>query len=540
MHQYLNFGRFSRTTPQTEPIPGREAEMVKNSAGGVVFALDDPARLQRFLILGSSSNTYYTTARTLTKENLDVVERMLKDGKGRDIVDAITAISKAGRAASNDPALFALARCAAADDQETRQYALSVLPQVARTGTHLLHFVSYAKQFRGWGRAYRRAVASWFNDRQDRSLAYQLLKYQSRDGYSQRDLLRLAHPKAGNDTYNTLYHWVVKGWDAVGDEPHPDEALQLIWAFERAKRASTDKEVASLIKAYRLPREAVPTERLHSIEVWEALLEDMPMEAMMRNLATMTREGVIKPLGDMTRQVADRLRNGEAVRRARLHPLKVLAALTTYQSGRGVRGNNTWTPVPAITDALNDAFYLAFQAVEPANKRVMLALDVSGSMSSGMVGNTPGLTPRVASAAMALVTAATEPQHHIMAFSHGFVPLSISPKQRLDDVMRITDALPFGGTDCALPMLWAMQNNVETDAFVVYTDNETFANPRIHPSQSLKMYRQKTGIPAKLIVVGMVSNGFSIADSQDGGMMDVVGMDTATPEMIASFTRGDF
>jgi 60 kDa SS-A/Ro ribonucleoprotein len=44
------------------------------------------------------------------------------------------------------------------------------------------------------------------------------------------------------------------------------------------------------------------------------------------------------------------------------------------------------------------------------------------------------------------------------------------------------------------------------------------------------------GISAvKLIVVGMMANGFSIADPDDGGMLDVVGFDTATPQLIGDF-----
>jgi 60 kDa SS-A/Ro ribonucleoprotein len=49
---------------------------------------------------------------------------------------------------------------------------------------------------------------------------------------------------------------------------------------------------------------------------------------------------------------------------------------------------------------------------------------------------------------------------------------------------------------------------------------------QMHPSQALDRYRQKTGIPAKLIVVSMTANPFSIADPNDAGMMDVVGFDT--------------
>jgi 60 kDa SS-A/Ro ribonucleoprotein len=534
MH-YTGFGKRAQATPQTEPIPG--SQQVANNAGGFSFQIDDMQRLQRFLILGSSSNTYYTKAKKLTKENLDAVERLLEAGRGKEVVEKIVELSDAGRAVSNDPALFALARCCAADDAATRRYAYEVLPRVARISTHLLHFMEYVKQFRGRGRIHRRAIRDWYDEMPLEKLAYQAVKYQQRDGWAQRDVLRLARPKV-EDARNELYHWIVKG--EINTEILAYDPLAIIRAYEQAKKAPDDKEVARLIKEYRLPREAVPTEHLRSVRVWEALLEDMPLEAMMRNLAKMTKNGTLEPMSStFTQSVVARLRNRDAIHKARLHPIKILAALMTYQSGMGVRGDATWTPLTEIIDALNDAFYLAFEAVQPSNKRLVLALDVSSSMSRGMVGNTPALTPRVASAAMALVTAATEPHHMIMAFSTDLVRLNISPKQRLDDVVKATSELPFGGTDCAQPMLWAMEHKVQADVFVVYTDSETWAG-KIHPTQALALYRQRFGIPAKLVVVGMVSNGFSIADPDDAGMLDVVGFDTATPELVSSFVRGDF
>jgi 60 kDa SS-A/Ro ribonucleoprotein len=42
------------------------------------------------------------------------------------------------------------------------------------------------------------------------------------------------------------------------------------------------------------------------------------------------------------------------------------------------------------------------------------------------------------------------------------------------------------------------------------------------------------GVPVKLNVVGMVSDGFAVADPSDAGMIDVVGFDTAGP---ADFAR---
>ena len=178
----------------------------------------------------------------------------------------------------------------------------------------------------------------------------------------------------------------------------------------------------------------------------------------------------------------------------------------------------------------------AFGNVEAANKRFVLALDVSGSMGCGNIAGIPGLTPRDASAAMALVTAATESATEMVAFQTSLTRLSISPRQRLDDAIRTVSNLSFGGTDCAQPMLWASKNGVKADAFVIYTDSETW-HGAIHPVQALREYRQKTGIAARLIVVGMVSNGFTIADPDDGGMLDVVGFDTAAPQVMADFVR---
>jgi 60 kDa SS-A/Ro ribonucleoprotein len=235
--------------------------------------------------------------------------------------------------------------------------------------------------------------------------------------------------------------------------------------------------------------------------------------------------------------------------------MALLIALRTYAAGRGVRGSGTWAPVTAVVDALDAAFYTAFDAVQCSGARHLIALDVSGSMMGGSVGGAPGLSPRDASAAMALVTLATEPSTEVVGFfagqrgwstgsagrfgSHdGLTPLALSARQRLDDAIDTVSRLPFGGTDCALPMLYALDQRRDVDVFVVYTDSETWAGD-VHPAQALRRYREQSGIPARLVVVGMVSNGFSIADPADAGMLDVVGFDAAAPALLADFARGE-
>ena len=516
----------TRATPQWEPIPG--TSQVPNSAGGYAFPVDDWVRLDRFLILGSEGGSYYAGERALTRDNAGAVLRCVEED-GPRAVARIREVSHSGRAPRNDPAVFALAMAAKLGDEPTRKAAFAALGDVARTSTHLFQFAEALQAFGGWGRATTRAVAGWYQRDNVGELTYQAVKYRQREGWTHADLLRLSHPKPPSEPHRDLYAWIVDGIVPAGDD-----ALRQVRGFEQLQRETDAARAARLIGEYRLPWETVPTELRSSPEIWAALLDGMPLTAMIRNLATMTRIGLVAPLSEAARKVVAELADRDRIRRARVHPLSILAALKTYEQGHGERGKHTWTPVQQVVDALNEAFYLAFDNVEATNQRWLLGVDVSGSMSGGAVGGVAGMTPRVAAAAMTLVTAATEPQHVIMSFQDRFVPLGISPRERLDDVVRKTGGLPFGRTDCALPMLYATERNIPVDVFVVYTDSETWYG-QVHPVQALRQYRQKTGIAAKLIVVAFVANGFSIADPSDGGMLDVVGFDTAVPELIRDF-----
>ena len=270
------------------------------------------------------------------------------------------------------------------------------------------------------------------------------------------------------------------------------------------------------------------------------------MTALLRNLATLTRLGVIAPMDSA--KVCERLGGIGNPRVARIHPISILSALLTYRAGKGVRGKNTWIPVPQVIDALDAAFGRSFSQAPQTNQRLYLGIDVSGSMASGEVAGVPGLSPRMAAAAMAMAIARREPNYYMAGFAgspgegsrHAYVnlpvmsPLNITASDSISDAMQKTKDLPFGRTDCALPMLHAMEMKMNVDCFIILTDSETWAG-NIHPVEALRQYRRKSGIPAKLVVVGMVSNAFTIADPDDAGMMDVVGFDSAVPELITDF-----
>jgi len=136
-----------------------------------------------------------------------------------------------------------------------------------------------------------------------------------------------------------------------------------------------------------------------------------------------------------------------------------------------------------------------------------------------------------------MVTMRTEPVCHTVAFTSEIVPLHIHAGMSLGEVVDTCSRLPFGATDCAQPMLHALAHGLKVDVFVVYTDCETWAGG-VTPCQALVRYRRETGIGAKLIVVAMTSGGFTLADPDDAGMLDVVGFDSACPAIMRAFAEG--
>lgn len=552
MKKYLTNVLNKQHTPQNLPMLG--TNQVRNSAGGYAWAVDQWNRLNRFLVLGSEGGSYHATEHMLTVENANNVLKCIRDD-GLRTVKEIVSISESGRAPKNDPAIFALALAASHGNDVTRKAALDALPQVCRIGTHLFSFADAVNQMRGWGRGLRRSVGKWYTGKETGRLAYQMVKYRQRNGWTHMDMLRLSHLNPKTETQSAIFNWVTRReeaavWAQALSAPE-DKAKAFIWAFERVQKAENLSTVLALIAEYDLPREALPTRWLNEAAVWEALLVKMPVTAMIRNLGNMTKCGLIAPGSDAENVVVERLNDVERLRKARVHPISVLSALRVYALGyplrgqanrRGYRGRQStkvvWDPSNRVMDALDKGFDLAFQSIEPTNKRIMLALDVSGSMGWGTVAGVAGLTPREGSAAMAMVTARTERNYSVVSFQDKIVPLNISARMRLDKVVQATSNLPFGATDCAQPMLYAQKKRIKVDTFVIYTDSETWFG-KVHPAQALQAYREKMGLDARLVVVGMVGNAFTIADPNDAGMLDVVGFDTAAPGLIADFAKGE-
>lgn len=532
-----------RTTPAREQAT---PEQVQSNQGGYVFQVDDMERARRFLILGSEAS-FYQAGSKLSLENAETLARIAKSDKVFELINLIVDISVSGRAPKQSPGLFALAVVInQAEDVQAKTYAYSKVSEVARTASTLFEFTGYLSQFQGLGgMGFQKAVGRWYNEKDVDKLAYQMVKYRQRDGWDHSRLLRLSKRVKSNDRPELapLLDW------ALGKTPENGFASLplVVQGFEIAKRSDV-KDLPAVIQDYKLSWEMLPTEALNDVKVWDALLNgNVPLGALIRQLPRLTKLGIIAKLGGRTAEIEDRLRDPEALKKARIHPLQALNAMRTYGSGRGM--SQTWTPAHRITDALEDAFYLSFDNVEPTGKTHMLALDISGSMGSPVNGM--NLTAREASACMAMVTARTEREYLMVGFADNgnggwwnrqmentyLAQLNITRNMRLNDVIQEIQRLPFGGTDISLPMEEAIKQRLDIDAFVVYTDNELGLGKR-HPFQALAAYRREMNKPnAKLIVSAMTATSFTVADPSDPGMLDIAGFDTAAPGLMAEFVR---
>jgi 60 kDa SS-A/Ro ribonucleoprotein len=518
----------SKLTSQSDPIPMEK--QIPNNAGGYGYELDMWQQFTRWLILGSEGGTFYVGEKPLTIENAKNAIACIKEN-GVKAVELITDISVKGRAPKNDPAIFALALVKVYGDASAKKAMYAAIPQVCRIGTHLFQFCKCIQDLSSWSRGLRTAVSGWYLNMPLPKLELQLIKYRQRQNWTHRDVLRLAHPKVVDEQRNKLIKYAARKLE------DPQILGGMVAAFERINEGISLKEVIKLIQDFKLPWESLPTTLLNEKGVWESLLPHMGYTALLRNLARMTNVGLFTSnLESNTKIAMEKLENPV---KERVHPMAILLALKTYASGRGFRGSLSWTANNRIIDTLSDAFYTAFGSVEPTQKNLCLGIDVSGSMYGNMIAGT-NLDAGTAAAAMALVTAATEPNYELLAYSHELVELKISPKMRLDIVVREMQKIPMGGTDCSLPIKWAYSSNAKVDAFLSYTDNETWYNGygrSGHPSEWLKKYRNKFGIFSKLCEVGFTVTNISIGDTKDIGTLSVMGFDTATPNVIAEFIR---
>jgi len=557
-------------------------------AGGEAGAgPEDWLRLDRLLVLGSERGALRTGPGVEDPERLPSTVRCVRADAER-VVARVREVFEAGRLAANGAGVRVLALVTALGDDRGRAAACAAVPEVCRTAVDLFRFAEAVTALRGWGRSLRRAVGNWYRARFADDLAYQVVKCPRRDGWSHRDLLRLAHPTPATREQAAVFRWILGGAEALGrrtvvreiggrgdedavgglgglDEGQPrryravtypgvGEPPRLLRAVEEVRRATSVAEVVRLIVEHDLPREAVPASWLGEVSVWEALLHRMPTGTMIGDLGALGAVGLLRPGTEAAWWVETRLRDPGVLRSAGLHPMAYYLARRAYEAGQSADGRLRWEPVPAVVRALDDTFQASMRWVRPVGRPLLVALDLSRSARSAVLPGTR-VTVLEAAAAMAVVSVSTEATCLVAglvpavaglgvggdARLGGCVPgltlLDVRPGMRVEELVARLEAMPEGIPDGSVPVEWAGRNGLPIEGFVVYTDGGLWGGG-MGMARVLAEYRSRTGLAARSVVVGMGGVPFEVADPGDAGMLDVVGCDGEAAELVAAFLRG--
>ena len=562
---------------------GGTVHTVENNAGGQSFQVSREQMFLRFLILGSDKPQYYAYQGGEQQSNLEHLTNilmMIDSGMGLEMVKTMINVSVNARAPKQTYTFIALALCSLNNDLTLKTTANEAVLKICRIPTHLFEYIDLREKISlkmnkttGWGKAHRRIIGRWYNEHKgsnELELIRSCTKYTNRHGYTHKDSLRLCHSVPNSDARKIIYSYLAKGFEesqkvskkitenSLSKESllKIAEVLDHIIAVEEAKslKPNEHSKMCELIMKHRLVREHIPSDLLNSKEVWIELLKNMPLNALVRSLSKIGSLGITND-EEQCMKIVDKICDKETIEGSKIHPIQLLSAHTIYSRGYGEKGSLSWSQNDKIVKALDQAFELSFKNVIPSNKRILNAIDVSGSMTVQCNGGSGmPITCHQGAAVMALMMARVEPFCHSVSFTvnqqmneqgyynYGRTPdlteLPLRKETTLDEAFKMTQKSNFGMTDCAMPMIYALEKRMEIDTFIVYTDSETYFG-KIHPFEALKKYRKEMNLPySKLVVVGMQSNGFTIADPNDPGMLDVVGFDSATPEIITTFSAG--
>jgi 60 kDa SS-A/Ro ribonucleoprotein len=507
-----------------------------NSGEMLVYKLDDIERLKRFIFLGSENGSLHINKDILEYQNIMCLENLLDKCRYDDILDVINKCKNTNY--RNDYLIYVLARSCSIrldDDplfwkKDFRSDCYKLVLEICTIPTHLFLFIQLyetinSKLYKttGWNAHLKQMINEWYQSKSYNELMYHVTKYQKRHNWTHKDILRLSHIKAKDNTINDIFKYITK--NKLNDN-NPN--LRYLIAYNDLKTETEVDKVVEYINEYNFVKEQIPYHLLNEAKVWIALIKNMPITALLKSLNKITALNILTDYQEILELVKRKIDT------IYVHPLQLLIVLKMYNKGQGMKGGLIWEPHMEISSILNNAFYASFSKLAPTNKKLLLALDVSSSMSWNTVCGIDCLSAAEVSCAMAMMFDYVEKNVDIMGFSSEFKNLNISSKVCLEENLEHIKDNTFGNTDCSLPFVWASENKKEYDAVIVFTDNETNSNI-IQPSTALQLYRTEMKTNTKLIVVALTSNGFSIANPDDSNMMDVCGFDNNMYDTINEF-----
>jgi 60 kDa SS-A/Ro ribonucleoprotein len=477
-----------------------------NSEGAPAYAFEARHALAQYAATGCLNGTFYSTASTQLDAVLKLCDRVPAD------FIAKTAVYCRERGFMKDMPALLVALLSVQDAAACER----VFDRVIDDGKMLRNFVQIVRSGqigrKSLGSMPKRLVQRWFASRTDE----QIFRASVGQAPSLGDVIKMAHPRPDTASRRALYAY-------LAGRPYDFDALPpLVQQLERYKH-----QAAELPDVPFQMLTALPLDRA----AWATIARNATWTQLRMNLSTFARHGVFDSRS-LTKLVADRLRDRDAIRRARVLPYQLMTAYLAASSD-----------VPsAVREALQDAMQIALVNVPTFDGKIYVCCDVSGSMSSPVTGYRKGATTSVRCIDVAALVAAALMRNNdaeVLPFEHHVVPLALN---RRDSVMTNAAKLASiggGGTNCSAPLAELNARRAPGSLVIYVSDNESWVDAGGRGTAMMREWQrfQQRNADAKLVCIDLQPNRTTQAHD-DASILNVGGFSDVVFEVLAAFAAG--
>ena len=492
-------------TPRTDTV---------NEAGGTAYKFTPKQALAQYAATGCFNRTFYAGADEQLEKVLKFCEKI-----DAEFVAKTAVFTRRESFMKDMPAL--LTAILSTKDKDLLERAF---PKVIDNGKMLRNFVQIMRSGvvgrKSLGSLPKRLVREWFETREPENI----FKQSVGQSPSFADILKMIHPKPKNAEYEALYGYF------IGREIEFANLPEIVQAYEKHKAGEANGEVPN-----------VPFQMLTALNIgadeWTEIAKNAKWQMTRMNLNTFQRHGVFAD-SEIVKMIAERLRDAENIKRARVFPYQLMVAFQTASQNSEIPRE--------ITDALQDAMEMAIENVPEIEGKVYVFPDVSGSMSMSATGFRKGSTSAVRCIDIAALVAAAilrkNPSAEVLPFETDVVNIKLNPR---DSVMTNAEKLAKiggGGTNCSAPLAKLNRARAAGDFVIYISDNESWIDTNRQYSSGTETMKQWNEFAArnkqaKLVCIDIQPYDHTQAKERSD-ILNVGGFSDNVFKIVSEFSKG--
>lgn len=477
-----------------------------NEESALAYAFNDKHRLAQYVATGCLNATFYADAAV----QLETLLQACKNVEPRFI--AKTALYCRERGYMKDtPALLT-----AMLTVRGQEFLPAVFARVIGNGKMLRNVVqvlrSGAVGRKSLGTRPKKLIQQWLNTASEQQLLNAAIGTQP----SLADVIKMVHPKPDEIWREAFFAWVIAKPYELENLPPLTKAYEI---YKRDPSQAVPEVPFQLLTA--LPLDTAQWTRIALNAGWQMLR---------MNLNSFARHGVFAD-EKVVAALAEKLRNPQAIAKAKVFPYQLLAAYKASAQG-----------IPlALSEALQDAMEIALANVPEIAGKVVVCPDVSGSMSSPVTGGRGSATTSVrcidVAALMAAALLRKNSQTQVLPFENDVVKVDLNPRDSVMTNAQKLAAIGGGGTNCSAPLRRLNRNKTNADLVILVSDNESWIDAKRRGATAMMeewaLFKRRNP-NAKLVCVDIQPyRTTQAAESRD--ILNVGGFSDAVFSVIAAF-----